>query len=145
MPGLSRILNTAERKAGCGDEIGQARTLSMCQARPLSACLVAVSFLTACSENGEVGPRGGAAGVAAAGDSAGGAGGFAGLGAGGAGAAQAGTAGAAGTMVEPVGSDLGTITVESIATWRGDAQGAYTIIHDDIDRKSTRLNSSHSS
>jgi peptidoglycan/xylan/chitin deacetylase (PgdA/CDA1 family) len=70
--------------------------------------------------------------MAMAGDSAGGAGGFAGLGGGGAGGAQAGTAGAAGATVDPVGTDLGAITVESIATWRGDALGAYTIIHDDI-------------
>jgi peptidoglycan/xylan/chitin deacetylase (PgdA/CDA1 family) len=81
-----------------------------------------------------VGPRGGAAGMAVAGDSAGGVGGFGGVSGGGAGAggAQAGTAGSGGTTVAPVGTDLGAITVESIATWRGDAQGAYTIIHDDI-------------
>jgi peptidoglycan/xylan/chitin deacetylase (PgdA/CDA1 family) len=31
-----------------------------------------------------------------------------------------------------VGSDLGTLAVESVATWKGDAKGAYTIIHDDV-------------
>jgi peptidoglycan/xylan/chitin deacetylase (PgdA/CDA1 family) len=44
--------------------------------------------------------------------------------------ADAGLAGAASGA--PLGSDLGALTVDSIATWKGNAQGAYTIIHDDI-------------
>jgi peptidoglycan/xylan/chitin deacetylase (PgdA/CDA1 family) len=34
--------------------------------------------------------------------------------------------------VMPVGTDLGAITVEKVAVWKGDTKGAYTIIHDDI-------------
>jgi hypothetical protein len=31
----------------------------------------------------------------------------------------------------PIGTDLGTIGIESVATWKGGAKGAYTLIHDD--------------
>jgi hypothetical protein len=42
-----------------------------------------------------------------------------------------GVAGASGGAA-PVGTDLGELTVDSVAVWKGDAQGAYTIIHDDL-------------
>ena len=79
-----------------------------------------------------MGPRGGAAGMAGevpgGSAGAGGAGGASGSASGG----QAGLGGSAGGSVPMVGTDLGAITVESVATWRSDAEGAYTIIHDDI-------------
>jgi peptidoglycan/xylan/chitin deacetylase (PgdA/CDA1 family) len=34
-------------------------------------------------------------------------------------------------LPDPIGTDLGTLGVESVATWKGGAKGAYTIIHDD--------------
>jgi peptidoglycan/xylan/chitin deacetylase (PgdA/CDA1 family) len=34
--------------------------------------------------------------------------------------------------VAAIGSDLGELGVDSVATWKGDTKGAYTIIHDDI-------------
>jgi peptidoglycan/xylan/chitin deacetylase (PgdA/CDA1 family) len=89
--------------------------------------LAAGSMLLACGEKEHVdGPVAGAAGMAGTGGDAGMAG-------------TAGTAGAAGASLcssagpEPalIGTDLGDLGVESITTWKNDAQGAYTIIHDD--------------
>lgn len=106
----------------------------MCDARALSACLLAVSLLAGCGESPRppTGVAGGGAGAEAGGGGTGaaGLGGLGGAGAG-AGGAAAGSGGLGGS-VEPVGTDLGALGVESVTTWRGDAQGAYTIIHDDI-------------
>jgi hypothetical protein len=107
----------------------------------LASLTAAVSLLAACGPPGNGG--GGTAGAAgAAGATAGTAGSAAGTGGagGGGGVGMAGAAGggAAGMSfggfapVMPVGTDLGALTVESIAVWRGGAKGAYTIIHDDI-------------
>ena len=117
----------------------------MREARLALACLAAASLLGACGPD-TTGARPGAAG--AAGGGAGGvagtgaAGVSAGIGAGGAGAAGGGAGGTAGDCPlgaggpsggqDPVGTDLGELTFEAVASWKGDAKGAYTIIHDDI-------------
>lgn len=54
------------------------------------------------------------------------------LGGSGGGGGSAGTASGAAPAPMPVGTDLGALTVESVATWKNAAKGAYTIIHDDI-------------
>jgi hypothetical protein len=74
-------------------------------------------------------PNGGVAGTAgssgsAAGDA--GAGGSAGA------AAGAGMGGSMLIPVMPIGTDLGALVVESVAVWKGETKGAYTIIHDDL-------------
>jgi peptidoglycan/xylan/chitin deacetylase (PgdA/CDA1 family) len=121
--------------------------LPMREARLAFACLATASLLGACGQQtagarpglgGEAGSAlGGAAGSAAAGGV-----GAAGVGAAGAGAAGSGGVGMAGECMlgaagasagaAPVGTDLGELTVDSIAIWKDDAKGAYTIIHDDI-------------
>ena len=119
--------------------------LPMREARLAFACLATASLLGACGHQ--------TAGVrpSTGGDSGGGVSGSAGVGAGGVGAGGVGAggvgaAGAAGATAgecalgmgpatggaAPVGTDLGELTVESVAVWKGDAKGAYTIIHDDI-------------
>ncbi len=115
----------------------------MREARLAIACLAAASLLVACGPNSP-GARpsvGGSAGSAAG--SAGTAGGEAGGSVGSAGSSGAGgggglsgscavpVAGAGGGAV-PVGTDLGQLSVDSVAVWRGVAKGAYTIVHDDI-------------
>jgi peptidoglycan/xylan/chitin deacetylase (PgdA/CDA1 family) len=57
-------------------------------------------------------------------------------GSGGSAGATTGGGGAAGSggmfvLPEPIGTDLGALGIESVATWKGNAKGAYTIIHDD--------------
>lgn len=110
--------------------------LPMHDLRPALGCAALLGLLVAC------GP------VAATNQGGGGHGGAAGGGVGGAGAAAAGgvAAGEAGepaggaaasggggfAPVMPIGTDLGELSVESIAVWKGDAKGAYTIIHDDL-------------
>jgi peptidoglycan/xylan/chitin deacetylase (PgdA/CDA1 family) len=60
-----------------------------------------------------------------------------GAGSGGGGATGASGSGGSGGVhvcapVSPLGTDLGTLQVESVSTWKGNAKGAYTIIHDDV-------------
>ncbi len=118
----------------------------MREARLAIACLAAASLVAACGPSSTT-PRppvgtGGSAGAGSAG-LAGLGGDAAGSGAGGSGgeAAGAGGTGAVGGCqlggapsggAAPVGTDLGELEVESVAVWKGDAKGAYTIIHDDI-------------
>lgn len=101
--------------------------LAMRGAHLAFASLAAGLSLVACGPDVVRGPSGaGAAGMAGTGAS-GASGGTAGSGAsGGAG----GSAGAT-TPPDPVGTDLGTLTVESVAIWKDNTKGAYTIIHDD--------------
>lgn len=110
------------------------------------ACLAAASLVAACGPSSTtprppVGTSGsggtGAAGLAGFGGDAAGAGpagsGGQAAGAGGMGAVggcQLGGAPSGGAA--PVGTDLGELEVEAVAVWKGDAKGAYTIIHDDI-------------
>src|SRR4051812_7763218 len=118
----------------------------MREARLASACLAALWLLGACGPQ-DTRPRPGvgsnagvgAAGAAGAADNeAGATAGGADMGGAGAGAGGvpnlcplAGGAGAA-AGAAPVGTDLGELAVESVAVWKDGAQGAYTIIHDDI-------------
>lgn len=82
-------------------------------------------LLLACGESTRTpGQSAGAASVA----------GSAGLGGAGGTAGSASEGGVAGTSVAPpalIGTDLGALTVESVTTWKDNAKGAYTIIHDD--------------
>ncbi len=124
---------------------------AMREARFGPACLAASLLLGACGPNRHVVPSDeGASGNASAGGARGGAGSGglgAGSGAGAAGGADAGAAGAAssagascgapqggagGAAPAAIGTSLGALEVEGVAVWRGDAKGAYTIIHDDI-------------
>ena len=95
--------------------------LVMREPRVVLACLAAVLLLGACGETGHRHPAtGGGSGSAGAG---------AGAGAGEGGTAAAG--GSGGVPPAPVGTDLGALQVEGVTTWRDNAKGAYTIIHDD--------------
>ncbi len=135
--------------------ISPSYNLAMLDARFVPACLAASLWLMACGPDKVPSPAvGGTAGVSgggAAGVSGGGVGGEA---AGSGGLAGAGTAGsggvggsaggvggcgsldsggvASGAAPSPVGSDLGALTVESVASWKGNAKAAYTLIHDDV-------------
>lgn len=123
----------------------------MCEARLASACLAALWLLGACGPKDTErrpavgggagsGAVAGVGGAGAAGSGGGEGGGAGGVDTGGAGAGMGGLpnlcplAGAAGAAAgaAPVGTDLGELEVESVAVWKGDAKGAYTIIHDDI-------------
>src|SRR6188768_875273 len=117
----------------------------MREARLALACLATASLLGACGPNTTgARPSAGGAGGSMAGGAAGSAG-SAGMDAGGAGSGGVGAAGAGGMAGDcplgaggaragaaPVGTDLGELTVDSVAVWKDDAKGAYTIIHDDI-------------
>ena len=114
----------------------------MREARLASACLAALWLLGACGpEDSRPRPGDGGAGSSAGVGAAGAAGNEAGATAGGVDMGGAGgvpnlcpLAGATGAAAgaAPVGTDLGQLAVESIAVWKDGAQGAYTIIHDDI-------------
>jgi peptidoglycan/xylan/chitin deacetylase (PgdA/CDA1 family) len=99
----------------------------MREARLAFACLAAASLLAACGQTGHVSAAGGSAGAAAGGVAASGAGGAAGS----ATSGDGGASGAAGTPPAPIGTDLGALTVDEVATWKDNTKGAYTIIHDD--------------
>jgi hypothetical protein len=101
----------------------------------LASLAATVSLLSACGPpSSHPGGTAGAAGMA--GEPTAGSGGGGGAGAGSGGVTSAGAAGSGGgggfVPVMPIGTDLGAITVESVAVWRGDSKGAYTIIHDDL-------------
>jgi peptidoglycan/xylan/chitin deacetylase (PgdA/CDA1 family) len=88
------------------------------------ACIAATALLGACGPSdphNEATGGGGSAGAAAT--------------SGVAGVTMAGEGGAAGSAIltppEPFGTDLGELHVETVATWKNDTKGAYTIIHDD--------------
>jgi peptidoglycan/xylan/chitin deacetylase (PgdA/CDA1 family) len=76
-------------------------------------------------------PAGGSGNSAGAAGSSGNAGGGAGsAGAAGAAGTSGGSGGSGGSVVQ--GGDVGAITVEGVAPFRGAASGAYTIMHDDL-------------
>ncbi len=81
-----------------------------------------------CGSETPAGEANGAGGGSATGGAAGS------VASGGVGAGGAGGVGGAPAMAgaAPFGTDLGTLSVEGVATWRGATQGAYTIIHDDL-------------
>lgn len=81
-------------------------------------------LLVACGpDQPPTGTEGGAAGMAGTAGASG---------AGGNGSAGSGNAGAGGApLPAPIGTDLGALAVESVTTWKDNAKGAYTIIHDD--------------
>lgn len=136
--------------------ISPSYNLAMLGSRFASAGLAAGLLLVACGPDSPTTPDPGTAGTSAlggggaAGGGAGG-GGASGAGSGGTAAGGTGGTGAGGTsagtggcgpldgggvpsggMPASVGTDLGALTVESVATWKGDAKAAYTIIHDDV-------------
>jgi peptidoglycan/xylan/chitin deacetylase (PgdA/CDA1 family) len=97
--------------------------LPMREARLAFASLAAGWLLVGCGHgvhDGSVGGSGGAPG------------GTSGVGAG-SGGETSGSGGSGGVAVppEPFGTDLGALGVEGVATWKDNAKGAYTIIHDD--------------
>jgi peptidoglycan/xylan/chitin deacetylase (PgdA/CDA1 family) len=109
----------------------------MRSARLALASLTAAVSLLACGPpsnggGGTAGTPGSAGSTAGAGVGGAGVAGSAGASGAVAGGGAAGQGGGGFAPVMPVGTDLGALTVESVATWKGDAKGAYTIIHDDI-------------
>jgi peptidoglycan/xylan/chitin deacetylase (PgdA/CDA1 family) len=116
----------------------------MREARLAFACSAVALLLGACEPNPGARPgSGGTSGTASGGGSGsagGGAGGVSGAGADGGGSGGVaggcpyggGPAGAESGGAPPVGTDLGELTVDSMAVWKDAALGAYTIIHDDI-------------
>ena len=101
--------------------------LPMREARLAFASLVAVQLLVACGQSEHHDATGGA-------PSAGGSGATAAVGSGATGSdtsGDGGTGASTGMPPGPVGTDLGALTVETVATWKDDTKGAYTIIHDD--------------
>jgi peptidoglycan/xylan/chitin deacetylase (PgdA/CDA1 family) len=118
----------------------------MREVRLAFACLALAGLPCACGPRGSVThATGGSAGVAGSsggggegglgGTAAGGSGGVAGGGgaAGGGGLGGGCVLGGAPSGDAPaVGTDLGTLSVDSVAPWKNAATGAYTIIHDDI-------------
>ena len=87
--------------------------LAMREARLAFAYLGACLLLAACGPNEHASDGGGGGGAAGAATGGGG------------------TAGSAPTPPAAFGTDLGPLTVEGVATWKNNAKGAYTIIHDD--------------
>lgn len=124
--------------------------LPMREAGVVGACLAASLVLVACGPNHHVDPSaggaeaGGAAGTGQGGKADAGEAGTSTSGAGGVngGASAGGGAGSSGGCTLPelpaggapdaVGTDLGALQVDSVAVWKGDAKGAYSIIHDDL-------------
>lgn len=127
----------------------------MLDARIAPACLAVGLLLGGCGPNQHRVPGAGAAGATApggagvsgggaagsdAGGSAGGAGkgevaeGGAGEGGNAGGAGECGRLGSGGRGGAPaaIGTDLGALQVEGVAPWKGNAKGAYTIVHDDV-------------
>jgi peptidoglycan/xylan/chitin deacetylase (PgdA/CDA1 family) len=91
----------------------------------LIGVVMTLGLLSACGSSGRAGVETGAGGAVGAA----GTGGASTL-AGGGSAGDSGAVGQGGAT--SIGTDLGQLTFESVATWQGDAKGAYTIIHDDI-------------
>src|SRR5262245_52937654 len=97
----------------------------------LLALLLVLPCAAGCGPIGGVEPgdgSGGSAGSAGAAGMSGSAGSSGAAGSGGA-AGSAGSGGVGGSVMQ--GGDVGAITVEGVAPFRGAAKGAYTIMHDD--------------
>ncbi|MDF3071119.1 MAG: hypothetical protein K0R38_6720 [Polyangiaceae bacterium] len=132
--------------------ISPSYNLAMLDARLAPACLAAGLLIVACgpdratpnpSVSGAAGlGGGGGAGTGSGGAEAGDGGSGGSAGASTAGSSATGAAGGCGPLTgggtssggapAPVGTDLGALTVERVATWKDDATAAYTIVHDDV-------------